>query len=113
MEGPPAPPETKEKEPITDAQCLEALKAENLELVREWYAEQENIADQDPSPQSRLNLTLKLALLQLQAEVIDPDTGENYGLGTLEAAREDAHQRYDDDAIKKIDDIMSAARERR
>jgi hypothetical protein len=86
MEGFPTEPEKKEKEPITDEQCMEAMKTENFELVREWYAEHEKIADQDPTGKGRTNLTIKLGKMQFEAGLVD------YARETLEAAYNDALQ---------------------
>jgi hypothetical protein len=96
LEGPPVPPEKKEKEPITDEQAIEAMKAENFELVREWYAQQEKIAEQDPSINGHMRLTLRMAELQLRAGLTD------FAKDTLEAAYEDAYQQGDDETAGRI-----------
>lgn len=117
LEGPPSEPldqdfvaPEQEKVPMADEQCVEAMKAGNFEVVREWYAEQEKIADQDPSPQGRLNLTLKLAKLQLDAGIIDDDTGENYAFATLDAALQDAYHRGDDMTAGRVRAIIEQMR---
>ncbi len=100
MEGPPIAPEKKEKEPITDEQCIESMKQGNFETVKEWYAEHEKIADQDPSRKGRTNLTIKLARLQLDAGLAD------YARDTLEAAYDDAFEQYDDVACAQIREVL-------
>lgn len=96
MEGPPAAPEKKEKEPITDEQCLEAMKAQDFEKVREWYVQQEQIADQDPTGVGRTRLTFKLGKMQLEAGFVDE------ARETLEAAYNDALQSYQVDMMLEI-----------
>jgi hypothetical protein len=100
MEGPPVPPEKKEKELITDEQCLEAMKAENFEIVREWYMQQEQIADQDQTGKGRTDLTIKLGTMQFQAGLME------YARETLEAAHADAYQQGDDVTADRIQLIL-------
>jgi len=93
-------PDKKEQEPITDQQCLDAMKQGNFELVKDWYAEQEKIADQDPSGLGRINLTMRLGGLQLEAGLMD------YAFDTLQDAYEDAHRQGYTDAASKIREIL-------
>ena len=89
-------PDKKEQEPITDQQCVDAMKQGNFELVKDWYAEQEPIADQDPSGYGRIGLAVKLGGLQLMAGLVD------YAFDTLQDAYEDAHRQGYTDAANKI-----------
>jgi hypothetical protein len=73
-EKPPGPDEQKEREPITEAQALEAMKASDFETVRAWYAEQEKNADQEPTGAGRTLLTFRLASMQLRAGFLEEGT---------------------------------------
>ena len=53
-------PDKKEQEPITDQQCVDAMKQGNFELVKDWYAEQEPIADQDAHRQGYTDAANKI-----------------------------------------------------
>jgi hypothetical protein len=110
MEGPPIASPTQEKPPITDEECMAAMKEGKFDRVGAWYAEQEALVDLDPTPHGRLQLTLRLARLQFESGVIDEDTGESYALATLADAREDAFQRHDDVAVEQIDMIIAEMR---
>lgn len=63
-------PEKKEQEPITDGQCIEAMKAENFELVRAWYSQQQEITEK-LGHEGRLDLTIQMASLQLESGLPD------------------------------------------
>lgn len=92
MEGPPAPPEKKEKEPITDEQCLEAMKAENFDRVRDWY-DQEQEKTESLGHEARLDLTIRLASLQADAglgEYAFDTLDEGIGHGDVEATLTEA-----------------------
>ena len=109
-EGPPNAPQEKKEAPITDVECIAAMREGNFKRAGEWYAQQEMLVDVDPTPHGRLQLTVRLARLQFESGAVDDDTGELYAFATLEAAREDAFQRYDDKAVKQIDDILAEMR---
>lgn len=95
---------------ITDDECRKAMEAGDFEYVSKWYAQQEKLVDEDPTPHGRLQLTVRLARLQFESGAVDPDTGESYAFGTLEAARDDAYQRYDDVAVRQIDALIAEMR---
>ncbi|HTP56808.1 MAG TPA: hypothetical protein VMJ72_00825 [Candidatus Paceibacterota bacterium] len=99
MEGPPTTPEKKEKL-LTDERLVEAMKRGDLELVKDWYAIQEWIADQDPTGKSRTDLAIKMGTLQFGAGLTD------FARDTFEAAREDAFQRYDDETVQRIQAVL-------
>lgn len=99
-EGPPVAPEKKEKEPITDEQCVDSMKQGNFELVKEWYAQQEMISSQDPSIKGHVNLTIKLSRLQFEAGLVD------YARDTLEAAYDDVFHQRDDAACAQIREVL-------
>jgi len=109
-EGPPETTEKKEEEPISEQECLAAMRERHFERVGQWYAQQEVIADKDPSPNGRVLLTVHLARLQFESGVIDEDTGESYAVATLEAAREDCFQRSNDEGVRLIDDALERMR---
>lgn len=112
-EGPPTAPQEEKEATITDAACVEAMRQGDFELASKWYAQQEFVVDADPTPHGRLQLTVRLARLQFESGAVDADTGELYAFATLEAAREDAYQRYDEKAVRQIDDILREMREGR
>lgn len=105
MEGmpesvPEVPVEKKEKKPITDEQCVEAMKTDNFRLVQEWYAQQEEKSLADPTIAEHLNLTMRLARLQIDAGLRET------ALDTLEAAHMDAMGQKDYDSARKLEDVM-------
>lgn len=100
MEKFPGTPEKKEKEPITDEQCVEAMKSGDVELVREWYAEQEKIANQDPTIEGHTALIKKQAELQLAAGLKDD------ALETLDDAHFDAMNQSDFTTAAFFEDII-------
>lgn len=109
-EGPPIAPREEKEVVISDAACIEAMRQGDFEMASKWYAQQEAVVDADPSPHGRLQLTVRLARLQFESGAVDADTGELYAFATLEAAREDAYQRYDEKAVTQIDDILGEMR---
>jgi hypothetical protein len=110
MEGPPEVPEKKEKEPITDEQCVEAMKAGNFETVQEWRAQQEKITNLFDH-ESRLNLERRYADLQIKSGLIDEETGESYAIPTLEAVR-DAYPAQRDQQAWEIQDLIDQLRKK-
>lgn len=95
-ESTPLSTEKKEQAPITEEQCIEAMKAENFELVRTWYAEQEKIAEADPSIEGHMQLTIRMAELQVKAGLFE------YARQTLEDAYQDAYQQGNDELAGRI-----------
>ena len=93
-------------EGVSDAQCVNAMRENDLDSVRTWYAAQERIADADPSPQGRLNLIMKQAKLQLDAGLTED------GLDTLEVARWDAANRHDTETARRLTAILEQLTER-
>ncbi len=110
LEGPPEVSEKKEKEPITDEQCVEAMKAGSFEIVQAWRAEQERIADLGDQ-RARWNLELRFAKLQIESGLIDEDTGESYAIPTLEAVR-DAYPAEEDEAAWQVQELIDKLRAR-
>ncbi len=80
------------------------MKSGDMESVREWYSAEEKIADRDPSPQGRLNLTMKQAKLQFDAGLAD-DAHE-----TLEAAHWDAMNRNDFETARRLEAVADQLR---
>lgn len=109
MEGAPSAPEQKEKEPITDERCVEAMREKKFEVVQEWYAQQEKIADASPDQQARLDLQIRYAKLQFDSGLIDEDTGESYAFPTLEALR-DTYPAEGDEIAHRIQAIIDQMR---
>jgi hypothetical protein len=107
MEGAPVVPETKEKEPISDDQCREAMKAGQFEIVSRWYAQEGEMADKDTTGRGHFDLTVRLATLQFESDVIDEDTGENYGVSTIEAATLHAVNAGDFETAKRLDAVLA------
>ena len=73
------PKQPMEKGPMTDEQCLEAMKAKSFEAVGVWLGEQEAKCD-SLGHEARLDLTIRLASMQLEAGF--PDYARN-GLESL------------------------------
>lgn len=99
-EGAPSP-ERKEREPITDEQVVEAMKSEQFELVRQWYTQQEKISEQDPTIDGHMQLTLRMAELQMRAGLV------GYAKDTLEAAYQDAYHQRDDETAMRITEMLA------
>jgi hypothetical protein len=92
-------------ERVSDAQCVEAMKTGDMEAVRAWYAVEEAIAEQDPTPQGHLNLIMKQAKLQFDAGLRDD------ALESLEMAHWDAMNRGDFESARRLEDISTQLKE--
>lgn len=66
LEGPPEPSANQEKGPITDEQCLEAMKTGDMEVINAWYSEQQVQCDM-VGEEGRVDFSIKLASLQIEA----------------------------------------------
>ncbi|MCC6405217.1 MAG: hypothetical protein IT405_02410 [Candidatus Yanofskybacteria bacterium] len=109
MEKPPEMNGTHERESISDERCVEAMRSGDFEVVREWYARNEVLADASPSQQARLDFQIRYAKLQFDSGVIDEDTGESYAIATLEAVR-DAYPKEEDEAAHRLQAIIDQMR---
>lgn len=89
-------PQHLEREVISDERCIEAMQSGDIETVRAWYAEQEQVAEQDPTSKGHMRLTLHMAELQVRAGLLD------YAKDTLKAAYEDAYHQGNDALAKEI-----------
>ena len=101
MEGPPAPPEKKEKEQITDAQCIEAMKQDNWNLAREWQDQEFEKTNKTPTQQERTTLTIRFARMKLAAGY------PGRAFETLDEAHWDAMCQDDFDTARQLEEVMN------
>ena len=86
---------------ITDERCLEAMRRGNFETAKIWYREREIIANRDQTGKSRIDVLIRLGILQKEAGFFD------LAHNTLNAAMDVARRQYDDEALGRIRDLIA------